>query len=106
MGERLQHVFLSLSYELNFKKYYLTSFNCVLFNHNQFEISQKTPDADNDGANSNGKGIYIWDHVTQKPKYTGTDLDEVRFGGVSVKVDNRYLPNCKGNQSTMIYLFW
>ena len=49
-----------------------------------------------EGTKSTGKGIYIWDHVSQGPVYTSV-LDGVRFGGVSVKVNNRYMPDCKGN---------
>ena len=58
-------------------------------------ILQKTPDDNDNGTQSTGKGIYIWDHVTQKPVYKSA-LDAVRFGGVSVKVTNRYMPQCKG----------
>ena len=61
---------------------------------------QKTPDSSDDGTESTGKGIYTWDHVKQKFVNTNTQLDEVRFGGFSVKVNNRYMPNCKGKFQT------
>ena len=62
---------------------------------------QKTPDSSDDGTESTGKGIYTWDHVKQKFVNTNTQLDEVRFGGFSVKVNNRYMPNCKGKFQTI-----
>ena len=64
------------------------------------EILQKTPDASDTATTSTGKGIYVWDNVSQKPVWKAA-LDTARFGGVSVKVNNRYMPLCKG---TILFL--
>ena len=58
------------------------------------------PTQDNTAENLNsGDRIFLWDHTHDLPIHSD-QLPSVRFGGTSMKISNRYLPECRSKYIT------
>ena len=57
-----------------------------------FFTKQKTDETGE--AAETGDKIFVWDHTYDRPQLSDR-LTSVRFGGNSVIISNRYLPECR-----------
>ena len=62
-------------------------------------------DPENDIVELNtGKKIFLWDYINEIPLHSDT-LPSVRFGGSSIIISNRYLPECRSKSFYGIKIF-
>lgn len=56
-------------------------------------IKQITDETHPERKNTGDK-VYVWDYTHESPQIS-SDLPMTRFGGTSVIISNRYLPECR-----------
>jgi hypothetical protein len=89
----LDHGFLPFFFKLHFSTF--NRYNTIAAYVAQLDDDIVIVEGKEDRTGSTGKGIYVWNHISDSPLSVG-QMKSKRLYGFSVKLTTRWFPQCNG----------